>query len=53
MLYRFALALGLLTLGLYLGRELATVRAARPRRPLALPARERLYVVPGGKVSLH
>ncbi|HEX7044232.1 MAG TPA: hypothetical protein VF203_06435 [Burkholderiales bacterium] len=53
MLYRLALALGLLALGLHLGRELARVRAARPRGTLVRPARERLYIVPGGKVSLH
>ncbi len=52
MLYRFALALGLFFLGIYLGRETARAAPARARLK-QFPRSERLLGTPAGKASLH
>lgn len=54
MLYRFALALGLLFLGIHVGREIARTKPARTRLKQARAFRpERLLTIPTGKMSVH
>lgn len=52
MFYRFALALGLFSLGMYLGRETARTAFIRTRLK-QFPRSERLLGAPAGKTSLH
>jgi len=54
MLYRLAFALGLLFLGIYIGREVSRTRPVRLRIVRAHPSpAKRLTTAPGGKASLH
>lgn len=55
MLYRIVLALGLLALGVHVGREVARTRPARKALKQARPARpQRLTATPRGqKISVH
>ena len=53
MLYRLAFALGLLFLGIYIGREVSRTRPVRLRIVRSPSPARRLTTAPGGKASLH
>ena len=54
MLYRLAFALGLLFLGIYIGREVSRTRPVRLRLVRSRPSpTRRLTAAPVGKTSLH
>jgi hypothetical protein len=53
MLYRLALGLGMLLVGLYVGREVSRTRPVRAMRHARAPRPTKRLSVPDQKVSIH